>query len=75
MKDKHKKKLFATIRYSFLQHQELLELSVDPVFEDAKNLIVQGLQMRLGTFEHDKIHELDIIIEPRVKYELTALQA
>jgi hypothetical protein len=40
LKKKDLKELFGTIRYSYLQHQELLALSVDETFKEAKDLIV-----------------------------------
>ena len=36
---KDKVKLFSTIRYGFLSHAQLMELSVDPLFKEAKELI------------------------------------
>jgi len=43
--------LFKTIRYGFLHHDELLALTMNPTFELAKNFIVEGLSVRLNSYE------------------------
>lgn len=43
--------LFKTIRYGFLRHDELLALTLNPNFDLAKNFIVEGLSMRLKSYE------------------------
>lgn len=62
--------MFKTIRYSYLKHEELLELTLNPVFDLAKNFIVEGLSVRLDTYENAGKKELHINIDPRVNYEL-----
>jgi hypothetical protein len=42
-----KKELFKAIRFSYLHHEELLKLAADPVFELAKDFIVEGLTYKL----------------------------
>jgi len=53
-----------------LKHEELLEASMNPVFELAKNLIVEGLSVRLDSYENSIKKELSINLEPRVNFEL-----
>jgi hypothetical protein len=43
-----RKELFKCIRYSYLHHEKLLQLTSDPLFELAKNFIVEGLTHKLG---------------------------
>lgn len=43
-----RKELFKCIRYSYLHHEKLLQLTADPLFELAKNFIVEGLTHKLG---------------------------
>jgi hypothetical protein len=49
-----KAELFATIRYAHLHHEELLETSRNPLFSDAKDLIMQGLSYRLSPYEQQQ---------------------
>ena len=44
-------------------------MTMNPVFELAKNFIVEGLSVRLDPFETATRKELQINIEPRVLYE------
>lgn len=37
-------------------------------------MVVQGLQMRLGTYEADKIQDIYINLEPRIQYQLSLEQ-
>jgi hypothetical protein len=48
----------------------LLELTLNPTFDLAKNFIVEGLSVRLDSYENAGKKELHINIEPRVNYEL-----
>ena len=57
------------IRYSYLKHEHLLAMTMNPVFELAKNFIVEGLSVRLDPYETATRKELQINIEPRVLYE------
>ena len=43
---------------------------MNPVFELAKNLIVEGLSVRLDSYENSIKKELSINLEPRVNFEL-----
>lgn len=65
-----KTELFKTIRFGFLHHEDLLRMTSNPVFELAKNFIVEGLSVRLDTYENSKKKNLNINLEPRVNYEL-----
>ena len=49
-------------------------MSMNPMFELAKNFIVEGLSVRLDSYENASKKELNINIEPRVNYELNASQ-
>jgi hypothetical protein len=42
-----KAELFKTIRYGYLKNDELLALAANPMFELAKNFIVEGLAAKL----------------------------
>ena len=44
--------LFKAIRYGYLYHEELVDLSVNPDFLPAKDYIFEGLSYRLNPFEH-----------------------
>jgi hypothetical protein len=44
-----KKELFKTVRYSFLEHEELLLLTTNPVFELAKEYVIEGLSVKLAS--------------------------
>jgi type I site-specific restriction endonuclease len=44
-----KKELFKTVRYSFLEHEELLKLTANPVFELAKEFVIEGLSVKLAS--------------------------
>lgn len=47
-----KKELFKTIRYSYCKHEDLLDLVQNPVFNLAKDYIVEGLSVRLNPYEN-----------------------
>eukprot|EP00831_Metopus_contortus_P057240 TRINITY_DN4970_c0_g1_i5.p1 TRINITY_DN4970_c0_g1~~TRINITY_DN4970_c0_g1_i5.p1 ORF type:complete len:500 (-),score=106.36 TRINITY_DN4970_c0_g1_i5:189-1688(-) len=68
--DEEKLELFKTIRFSQLQHKELLACFTDPIFDLAKNFIMQGLSMRLNQYEQLP-GEMPIGFEtgPRLSYE------
>lgn len=44
-------KVFQAMRWSFMSHEELVELSTDPDFELARGMILEGLSSRLVNFE------------------------
>jgi DNA-directed RNA polymerase len=65
-----RKELFKCIRYSYLHHEKLLALTADPLFELAKNFIVEGLTHKLGAKDGAPINQkLEININPRVYYD------
>ena len=64
-----KKQLFQTIRYSYMTHEELIGLTSNPIFELAKDFIVEGLSAKLNTFENAIKSELKINLEPRTNYD------
>ena len=70
MTDEEQDELFRTIRWSYLQHNELLKLHQKPRFKRAQLLVNQGLAMRLGPFDETHLPDLQINLEPRVKYDL-----
>lgn len=47
LRSEHKRELFKTIRYAFLTHQELLKCSRDPLFNEAKEYVVEGLTFKI----------------------------
>jgi hypothetical protein len=42
-----RKELFKAVRFTYLPHQELLKLSMDPVFDLAKDFILEALAYKL----------------------------
>ena len=61
--------LFKTIRFSFMKHEELLALTMNPTFELAKQYIIEGLSVRLNPFENGIKDSIAINIEPRANYD------
>jgi hypothetical protein len=62
--------LFKAIRYNFLHHEQLLQMTMNPMFELAKNFIVEGLTYKLDAQNNGQIgKELTINVHPRVYYE------
>ena len=61
------KALIYCIRFSFLSHADLISLSNDPIMQDYKDLVLQGLSARLNTYENtdDQKHLINLI--PRHK--------
>lgn len=57
-----------------MSHEELMKLSVDKDFEEARDLVLEGLSMKLKTFENtskgDDVSKLTINLEPRTNYLL-----
>jgi hypothetical protein len=45
-------------------------LTLNPVFDLAKNFIVEGLSVRLDSYENAGKKELHINTDPRVNYEM-----
>ena len=57
------KTLVYCIRFSFLSHADLISLTNEPLMKDYKDLIMQGLSVRLNTYENTN--------EPRPLINLT----
>lgn len=68
-----KRELFKTIRYSFLSHEDLINLTVNKTFESAKDYILEGLSVKLNSFENAIKSELKINCEPRSNADPGAL--
>lgn len=68
-----RRKLYKTVRYSYMSHKELVKLSADQAFEEARDLVLEGLSLRLKTYENVDGEEevpLTINLNPRTNYEL-----
>lgn len=68
--NKEKQNIFSTIRYSYIPHEELLKLSVDPEFAEARELVIQGLSCRLDNYETAAAKDIAINLEPRLRYRV-----
>jgi hypothetical protein len=68
LKKEEKNKLFLAIRYSYLKHEELIELGFNETFKDAKDYIMQGLSYRLDPYEKSAFKDYKISMKPRVNY-------
>lgn len=58
-----------------MKHEDLIQMSINPVFELAKDYIVEGLSVRLDSYENACKKDLNINIEPRVNFEIPQVQA
>ena len=67
LSDEDKIEVLKAIRWTFITHEELLKLSMDPDFVLAKSMIMQGLSCKLDpNFAHTiSPHELLFKIKPR----------
>ena len=65
LSDADKIKIFKAIRFSFMTHDELLKLSMEPEFALGKEMILQGLSCKLNNYEHSGTTELLINLRPR----------
>ena len=63
-----KEKLFLSIRYSYLRHEELVDTGFNPNFEGAKAYIMQGLSFRLDPYEKSNVNKFTINLKPRANY-------
>ena len=52
-----------------MKHEDLLALTANPVFSEAKDFVVEGLSVKLNTFENAIKTDLQINTEPRSNYE------
>ena len=59
------KALVYCIRFSFLSHADLISLTNEPIMKDYKDLIMQGLSVRLNTYENTNEPRPLINITPR----------
>ena len=59
------KALVYCIRFSFLSHADLISLSNDPIMNDYKDLVLQGLSARLNTYENTDEQKPLINLTPR----------
>lgn len=61
--------MFKSIRYGYLLHEELIDLSLNPDFALAKDYIFEGLSCRLNPFDPAKKEQQHKInIKPRKNY-------
>ena len=58
-----------TVRYPFISHEDLLKLSTNAIFSEAKELILEGLSFKLNEHENAIREELSINTEPRVTFD------
>lgn len=70
-----KKELFKTVRFSYVKHEDLIQLTQNPALELAKDFIMEGLSFRLNNFENAIKKDLNINTEPRVNYHPSAEQS
>lgn len=53
-----------------MHHEQLLKMTMDPMFELAKNFIVEGLTYKIDAKETNSLgKDLQINIQPRVYFE------
>ena len=52
---KEERNLIELIRFSQLSHSDLISLSIDPIMEENKDLILQGLSIRLNSYESNNL--------------------
>jgi hypothetical protein len=68
MRPSDKKELYKTIRFAFLTHQELLKWSRDPLFDEAKEYLVEGLTYKIEPEEVLDKENTIINLYPRAHY-------
>ena len=59
------KMLVLCIRFSYLSHSDLINLTNEPIMENYKDLILQGLSARLDTYENTNEKNIIINLTPR----------
>ena len=59
------KALVLCIRFSYLSHTDLISLTTEPLMENYKDLILQGLSARLNNYENTREKKALINLEPR----------
>ena len=65
LSDVDKTRIFKAVRFSYMTHDELLKLSMNPDFALGKEMILQGLSCKLNNYEHSGSNELLINLRPR----------
>ena len=68
LRTEQKRELYKAIRYAFLTHQELLKISKDKLFEEAKEYIVEGLTFKIEPEEVSMKDDTLINLRPRESY-------
>ena len=65
LKPEEEKMLILCIRFSYLSHADLIELTNEPIMEKYQDLILQGISARLDTYENSKDKKTIINLAPR----------
>ena len=65
LSSEEEKNLVSCIRFSFLSHADLISLNNEPIMDNFKDLIMQGLSARLDTYENAKEKNIIINLKPR----------
>lgn len=52
-----------------MSHEDLLALTMNKKFDLAKDFMLEGLSVRLNTFENGIKNDLKINVEPRINYQ------
>ena len=68
LRSSDKRELYKTIRYAFISHAELLKWSRDPLFNEAKEYLVEGLTYKIDPEEVLGKDETIISLKPRLHY-------
>ena len=73
---KEQKEFFKCVRYSFLSHEDLINLTSNPIFSGvAKDYIIEGMSARLNTNENAVKKEFVINTEPRSNHQMKKPEA
>lgn len=59
------RELVECIRFSFLSHADLINLTTDPIISEHQDLLLEGLSVRLNSYESTAIKELKLNLTPR----------
>lgn len=70
LRSEDKREIFKTIRYAFISHAELLKCSRDPLFNEAKEYLVEGLTYKIEPEEVLGKDDTIISLKPRLHYEI-----
>jgi hypothetical protein len=66
--DEWKLNMFKTIRWAFMTHEQLVNVSRNPEFVLAKDMVLTALSCRLDCYDTFKKEELGFSITPRTQY-------